>query len=258
MIRFRSERMLRRRSHSICTPEGITFSFPLAGVFARFFAVIIDMVVVALVSSSVSSILMVAQIVSSDLAAALVTVQGFVLAVGYPMVMEWGWRGQTVGKRILRIRVMDEDGLKLKFSQVFIRNILRFADMLPAFYMLGGLAAVLTARCQRFGDLAAGTIVVAVPLAESRDVSGVMAGKFNTFRAYPHIAARLRQAVSPVEAAIALDAVLRREELLPEARVSLFAEFRDHFAAKAAFPDEATHGLSDEQYVRNVVDLLNR
>lgn len=256
MLRAHSDRLSGRRAHTIRTPEGVSFSFTLAGVFARFFAVVIDLMLVAMLSSAINVVLLLIRMVSADLGTALWLIVGFVLSIGYPMLMEWGWRGQTIGKRIMRIRVMDEDGLKLKFSQVFIRNVLRFVDMMPAFYMLGGLAAVLSARSQRLGDLAAGTIVVAIPAGGEPDLRNVLAGKFNTFRAYPHIAARLRQAVSPDEAGLALTALLRREELDPEARVPLFEEFRAHFETKASFPDEATHGLSDEQYVRNVVDIL--
>jgi uncharacterized RDD family membrane protein YckC len=255
-MRAYSDSLSRQRLHSIRTPEGVVFSFVLAGVFARFFALILDMVIVMFVAGAVNGLLVAVELVSPDLAMALMLIAGFALSICYPMIAEWGWRGQTVGKRIMRIRVMDEDGLRLTFSQVFIRNVVRFADMLPVFYMFGGLAALLTSRSQRLGDLAAGTIVVAIPETQAPDVRGLLAGKFNTFRQYPHIGGRLRQMVAPGEAGLALAALLRREALDPDARVELFAEFRAHFEAKVVFPPEATHGLSDEQYVRNVVDIL--
>jgi uncharacterized RDD family membrane protein YckC len=258
MMRAYSDSLSRQRLHSIRTPEGVVFSFVLAGVFARIFALILDMALIILVASTMNGVLMALSVISPDLAMAVWLIAGFALSICYPMIAEWGWRGQTVGKRIMRIRVMDEDGLRLKFSQVFIRNVVRFADMLPAFYMIGGLAAVVTSRSQRLGDLAAGTIVIAIPETGEPDFRGILAGKFNTFRGYPHIAARLRQGVSPAESGLTLAALLRREELDPDARVALFGEFRAHYEAKVSFPAEATQGLSDEQYVRNVVDILYR
>jgi hypothetical protein len=38
----------------------------------------------------------------------------------------------------------------------------------------------------------------------------------------------------------------------------LFAELARHFRRKVAFPPEDIEGVSDEQYVRNVVDVLYR
>ena len=42
------------------------------------------------------------------------------------------------------------------------------------------------------------------------------------------------------------------------ARVELFSELAEHFRQQVEFPAEATDGIADEQYVRNVVDVLYR
>jgi hypothetical protein len=55
---------------------------------------------------------------------------------------------------------------------------------------------------------------------------------------------------------IALDAMLRRDHFEPRARVELFAETRVVFQKPVEFPPEATEQLSDEQYVRNVAEIL--
>jgi hypothetical protein len=66
----------------------------------------------------------------------------------------------------------------------------------------------------------------------------------------------LRQRLNVQEAAIALQAILRRDRLRPVQRVELFQQIADHLKQLVQFPDEAVEGLTDEQYVRNVVDLL--
>ena len=66
------------------------------------------------------------------------------------------------------------------------------------------------------------------------------------------------QNVSPAEAAVALHALVRRDEFDPPARVELFGELAAHFHGRTAFPPEATDGVTDEQYVRNIVDLIYR
>jgi hypothetical protein len=57
---------------------------------------------------------------------------------------------------------------------------------------------------------------------------------------------------------VALEALLRRDDLEPQARLQLFAGLADHFRSVVEFPLEAIEQLSDEQYVRNVVEILYR
>jgi len=192
------------------------------------------------------------------LARAIATVVYFIVSIGYGMAAEWYWRGQTVGKRLLRLRVMDAQGLRLQFSQIVIRNLLRFVDMLPAFYLVGGIACLVSRRAQRLGDLAANTIVVRNPRITKPDLDQLLAGKYNSLRDYPHLEARLRQRISPAEASIAMQALLRRDRLEPQARVELFEGIAAYFRSKVEFPPEATDGITDEQYVRNVLDVLYR
>ena len=130
--------------------------------------------------------------------------------------------------------------------------------MLPAFYFVGGVSCWFSTRCQRLGDIAANTIVVRTPKVSEPDLDQLLTGKFNSLRQHPHLAARLRQRVSPGEAATALQALMRRDEFEPAARVALFGQLAEHFHGKVAFPHEAIDGLADEQYIRNVVDVLYR
>jgi hypothetical protein len=139
-----------------------------------------------------------------------------------------------------------------------IRNLLRFVDSLPATYLIGGLVCWFNSKCQRLGDIAANTIVIRIPRVTEPDLDQLLAGKFNSLRQYPHLAARLRQNISPAEAAVALQALLRRDELESVARVELFTELAAHFRAKVDFPAAATDGIADEQYLRNVTDVIYR
>ena len=123
---------------------------------------------------------------------------------------------------------------------------------------MGGLCCLLSRRAQRLGDLAAGTVVIHHVRPHEPDLEQLLAGKYNSLRASPHLVARLRQRVSPAEATVALQALLRREEFEAAARVDLFKRLAEHFRALVHFPPEAVEILSDEQYVRNVVDLLFR
>lgn len=240
------------------TPEGIVFSLPLAGPVSRLLACGIDLACVSLLSSMAAFGLALLGLLSLDLAQAFTIVAYFVISIGYGILTEWYWRGQTLGKRLVRLRVMDAEGLRLRPSQVILRNLLRSVDLLPAFYLVGGLSVLLSRRAQRLGDLAANTIVIRHPRRTEPDLDQLLAGKFNSLREYPHLAARLRQRVSPQAAAIALQAILRREELEPPARVELFQDLASGFRSFVEFPPEISETIADEQYVRNVIDIVYR
>jgi uncharacterized RDD family membrane protein YckC len=257
---------------TVRTPEGVVFALPLAGPVSRFLGWSFDAVLVYLVMVGVLQVLILSVAVVGDWLGIFMFVFVLLVPALYGMLFEWFWRGQTPGKKIARLRVIDETGLRLTFRQIVVRNLLRAVDALPpvtlavgeevfslgAVYIVGGLACVLTRQCQRLGDIAAGTVVIRLVDEEVPVVEGVMQGKFNSFRGHPHLEARLRQRVSPEEAQVALAALMRRDRIEAGSRLALYAELADHFRRLVAFPEAVTHGMTDEQYVRNVVDSVFR
>lgn len=250
--------MIRAGALTVRTPEGVTFSLPLASPAARCLAWAVDFGCISVASGAVGAVLGLLGLASADLAGAAAILAYFALSLGYGMSLEWAWRGQTVGKRLFHLRVVDQEGLRVRFSQMAVRNLLRPLDMFPAYYLLGGAACLVSRRAQRLGDMAAGTAVVRQPPVAEPDLDQAVGQRYNSFRDHPRLAARLRQGTDPGLAVLALRALLRRERLEPAARLTLFAELAARLREAAAFPDEATRGLTDEQYVRNAVDLFFR
>jgi uncharacterized RDD family membrane protein YckC len=243
---------------TIRTPEGVVFALQLASPVTRFLAWVIDFVCISTGLSILGVAVGLLGLINVDFSQALSVLLFFGLQVGYGLFCEWLWRGQTVGKRLLRLRVVDAQGLRLQFSQIVIRNLLRFVDMLPAFYLLGGVTTLLNSHSQRLGDLAANTVVIRSPKFEQPDLEQVLAGKFNSLRSHPHLEARLRQKISPTEATLALQAILRRDEFEPRARAKLYARLAEHFRSLVEFPPDSVESITDEQYLRNVVDTVFR
>jgi uncharacterized RDD family membrane protein YckC len=263
--------MTRTNTLLIKTPEGVVFSQTLAGPVTRFLAWLVDFMCVAALLLVINTILGVLIVVSPEIGNAVAFIFSFVVPVCYAMTFEWIWRGQTIGKRIMRLRVVDGSGLRLRFSQVAIRNLVRVIDSpvfplslgeitipLPTFYLIGGPVSFFTRKAQRLGDLAANTVVIRIPRITEPNLEQLAGDKYNSLRAYPHLCARLRQRVSPAEASTALQAIVRRDEFEAAARVQLFGDLAEHFKSKVAFPSEAIEGIADEQFVRNVVDVLYR
>ena len=242
----------------IRTPEGVEFVYQLASPVARCLALFFDFGVIWGLMIVVSTVVGLLQWVSRDFASAFFVLLYFAISIGYFIVLELVWRGQTVGKRMFRLRVLDANGLKLKGSQLILRNLLRFVDGFPFLYTLGGIVAVLNAKSQRLGDLAAGTIVVRTSELEQPSLAALGEVRFNSFRQYPRLEALLRQRTPPEQAELALQALRRRDEMEASARVRLYRELADSFRELVAFPDEVGQALSDEQYLRNCVESIFR
>lgn len=99
---------------------------------------------------------------------ALIAVGG-VAAVqfAYFFVMELAV-GQSVGKRIIGIRVQREDGRRVGFVGALVRNLVRIVDATCPMAVIGFFMVAFSARRQRLGDLLGRTVVVPVPPPEER------------------------------------------------------------------------------------------
>ena len=250
------------RDHSntlrISTPDGVVFGLTLAGPVVRGAAVFVDYLVILVFYNILSIAIMPVIAVMPDVGQGMMILILFVVKLLYSMTLEWFWGGKTLGKKLFRLRVVDDRGLHLRPSQVVLRNLMRSIDAMPAFYLVGGITAFFNRRNQRLGDLASGTLVVRVPVPPEIPEDLLKGNRYNSFTSHPHLEARLRQLSSPHEIMVAINALRRRETLSPEARIEVYGSIADYFREKISFPDEAVEGITDEQYLRNVVDTLCR
>lgn len=86
---------------------------------------------------------------------------GIFITFFYAFLME-GFMGQTLGKKLMGIVVVKENGSPCDYLSSFTRNLLRIVDWLPYYYLLGLIVILLSPNSQRIGDYIAGTIVVRV------------------------------------------------------------------------------------------------
>jgi uncharacterized RDD family membrane protein YckC len=154
---------------SVLSAENVFFEIETAGLAARFGATLIDVLLQLLAAGLLG---LAFNIVDSYIApmqswtrwmvyfsTALLILLLFVIFYAYYFFFEWLWDGQTPGKRALRLRVMQADGMPITYWHALVRNVLRIADFLPLFYGAGALVALLGHDNRRIGDLVAGTIV---------------------------------------------------------------------------------------------------
>ena len=150
-------------AYSIETPEGVNLELSTAGLVVRFLAWTIDL----LIRVMAYLILAVAFGSFGDFGTGLFLVALFLIEWLYPVLFEVYKQGQTPGKKAMKIKVLQDDGVPVGWATSLIRNLLRTVDFLPLFYCFGIVSMLLTRDFKRLGDLAAGTVVVyANPLSE--------------------------------------------------------------------------------------------
>lgn len=138
------------------TPEGTDLVLRPAGLVPRALAFAIDLAIRALASG----VLVVIFLVFDQLGFGLAAIAWFILNWWYMVLFEVLDQGRTPGKRMLRLRVVHDDGTPIGWASSLSRNLLRFVDMLPFGYCIGAFSCLNHAEFKRLGDLAAGTLVI--------------------------------------------------------------------------------------------------
>ena len=140
---------------------------PLAGIGSRFIALLVDMLIwgvgllaLFLLFWIVEPAMRAFSRLSYQWSVAIVVLTLFLLNWGYFTLFEAFWNGHTPGKRVARIRVIQRSGRPIGLFESMARNLIRFVDQFPGFYVVGIIAMFVTRQHQRLGDLAAGTLVV--------------------------------------------------------------------------------------------------
>ncbi len=164
------------RSVDVATGESVAFSYELAGLGSRFFAVFIDLTIqIAVVVAAFVALAWIGTSVppppqstgadplakiAGAILIALASLAAFLLFFGYFIFFEWRFGGQTPGKRLLGIRVVRDGGFPLDFTSAVVRNVVRILEFALGFYAVSAACTLLSPANRRLGDMAAGTIVV--------------------------------------------------------------------------------------------------
>jgi len=147
----------------IITPEAVVLDFERAGAASRTIAFAID--ALALIATLVALLLLSLALLgdrAEGTGAALVAVfTSLGMVIVWFTAFETLWRGRTLGKAAMGLRVISADGTTERFQQAFLRAAVGLVDF---FLVPIGFVAVVTVllspRDQRLGDMAAGTLVV--------------------------------------------------------------------------------------------------
>ncbi len=161
----------------ISTPFNIDIAFETAAFHKRLLAYLIDFIILVLYMFSMLYLLFGGFSVGEGS-------YGFVLIVlvipmlSYSLLAELWMNGQTIGKKIFKIKVVSLDGGEPTLGQYMLRWFMRFYEWAFIIFflfwgngiwgilwlMVGGITSIviisISPRSQRLGDLVAGTVVV--------------------------------------------------------------------------------------------------
>lgn len=152
------------------TPESVELEFTLAGIGNRVYALIIDYIILGI-------LLFLSIVIASFLSYqvsnynwfgsnrdivlqwiwAIELLVFFAIYVGYFVLFEAIWQGQTPGKKRASIRVIADNGRTVDVTKALLRSLLRPIDDL---FFIGVFLIVLTKKEKRIGDIVAGTLVI--------------------------------------------------------------------------------------------------
>jgi uncharacterized RDD family membrane protein YckC len=96
----------------------------------------------------------------SALSTAVLIIFTVLVMVGYPLIFETSTRGRSVGKIVMGLRVVSDDGGPERFRQALFRAL---ASVIEIWMFLGSpavISSILSPKAKRIGDIFAGTIVV--------------------------------------------------------------------------------------------------
>ncbi len=201
----------------IIVGEGVALDVPTAGAFVRIVSGAID--------SFVTVVLMVALLYSfseyiffsNEAIARIVSILLVVsVFIAMPTLIETFSHGKSLGKLIMGIRVVRTDHGVISFRHAFTRAMVGFFETWITAGVLSTCAVLLTKQGRRFGDLAAGTLVVKERIPLQKHTALIMPPGMEQWAA--------KTDIGSIPTSLALSArqfLLRADKLSPQARAEV-------------------------------------
>jgi uncharacterized RDD family membrane protein YckC len=236
------------------TPEAVALEFSTANVGSRILAFLIDVVIVSVVGFIAILVLVLTDATLPDgLVASILVILVPGWYFGYFAVSETLWRGRTIGKAALGLRVVTKEGGPVRFRHAAVRALLGLVDFALGSGFFAILLILLTRDNQRLGDLLAGTLVL-------RERSGLPAPAPVSFQVPPGLesySAILDVSGLRTEEYQAVRTFLLRAPSLPPApRRALAVQFADSLVERLRPPPPP--GLQPEAFLYCVAAVYQR
>lgn len=236
------------------TPDAVALDVDVATIGSRGIAYLLDLGIVlsALLLIQLAQLLLGwGGFVAGWLPIAILLVAAFALQFGYPIGFEVLWRGRTLGKAAMGLRVVTVEGAPVGFRHAAIRAVAGVFELLSTLGILAIISSFSSERGQRLGDLAAGTVVI----RERRARQPVRAMHYPIPPGWEQQARLLDvAALGSHDRAVIRDTLRRADTLQPTVRQQLMAEVADAIVERVA--PEPPEGADAELYLRCVAARL--
>jgi uncharacterized RDD family membrane protein YckC len=192
----------------VVTGDAVVLDVQIAQLPVRAVGALIDIMVIV-TGYLVGLMLWAATLTEFDtaLSAAVLIIFTALAVIGYPLVIETATRGRSVGKIVMGLRVVSDDGGPERFRQVLFRALAALVEIWMLFGSPAVICSMFSPKAKRIGDVFAGTVVVsergprlslppAMPpslawWASSLQLSGLSAGQADIARQFLSRAAQL-------------------------------------------------------------------
>lgn len=252
---------MNKPDYLISTPENVDLHLELAGLGNRIMAALVDRAIMTGITLVIVAVTVGVgfaldnsplptdtKTISYYYLIGITVLLVFAVNFGYFILFEGLWKGQTPGKKLAQIRVIEANGQPVGWSSVFIRNLLRIVDELPLVF-LGILPMIIDKNERRFGDLAAGTLVIRERL-QSLSTSGLR------IVSNPGVEPLVDTGqISPDEYGLLVSFLKRRESVAVSQRQDLAASIAQYFRDKLAMHSDSD---SPELFIEKLYIAYNK
>lgn len=256
-------------SHPIVLPEDVQARFEVATPPLRAAALAIDLTIITLASIALVFMAAGAFLMQSHWVMALQIILFSLVNMGYFFVFEGFMGGQTPGKRLLRLRVITEDGEEIGPREGLIRSFTRIVEIGPApsllvLGMINPATMVMVApfiffaivvfvdkRCRRLGDFAAGTLVVRQKLPTEYGEAVRIAGYFDLQQRFFALSSAELARLSPEDYVRLEEFGARVRSVNPATRVQVATAAAVGMATKMKY----SHPIAPEQSERFLFEV---
>ena len=150
---------------SITTTQNVTINFTAASVGSRIAGQLLDILVLIAYSVVMYYIIDISGLDKNfgnmdGWSVGAIMIMLFSPVIFYTLLLESLWEGQTIGKKIMKMKVIKIDGYQAGFGDYLIRWLFRLIEVLIGNGVIGLLAIIFNKKNQRIGDIAAGTAVI--------------------------------------------------------------------------------------------------
>jgi uncharacterized RDD family membrane protein YckC len=150
---------------SINTTQNVTINFTAASIGHRILAFGVDLLIMIAYLITIFSVMAysgLSDVMSKMDGWSQMAVQSvlFLPVMFYSLIFETFFEGQSLGKKLVRIKVVKIEGYQASFGDYLIRWLFRMIDIVISSGVIGFISIVMNKKAQRLGDMAAGTSVI--------------------------------------------------------------------------------------------------